>query len=345
MQDQEKIIPVILSGGAGMRLWPLSTDERPKSFIPMLPGQKPIIEETLARINNRPMFGAPVIIGNHLHRNLLLGAMQCCDIENSVLLLEPIGRNTAPAILTAAQFIQKHYGNRLMLVLPTDHLIQNVERFISAVNAAAAVVQDRLVTFGIKPHYAETGYGYIQKGKSLGSSAVCEIMAFKEKPDAQTAENYLQSGEYLWNSGMFLFSSGALLDEAAHLQPELFTANQIAFCHHSQNENIIQFDQNYYAAQQNISIDYAIMEQTQKGIVMPLDCGWSDTGTWDLLWQHSPRDHAGNVVIGDCHVVNCQNCYIRNETSEKIYVTDRHGCAVIANENEMHEFQLKQISA
>lgn len=345
MQDQEKIISVILSGGAGKRLWPLSTDARPKSFIPMLPGQRPMIEETIARVSDRSIFDAPIIIGNHLHRDLLVHTMHECGIQDSALLLEPIGKNTAPAILTAAQYIQRNYGNRLILVLPTDHLIHHVDRFISAVLAAKETAQDNLITFGVRLHYAETGYGYIQQDGSLENSEVCKISAFKEKPNTEMAEEYLRSGQYLWNSGMFLFSSNIFLMEMKDLQPELFAANQAAVRNFLRSDNIIQFDESCYARQTNISVDYAVMEKTQKGAVMPLDCGWSDTGTWDLLWQHSPKDAAGNVIIGDCHVVNCRNCYIRNEGAEKIHVTNMDGLAIIANENKMHEFQLNSLTA
>ncbi|APO95160.1 mannose-1-phosphate guanylyltransferase/mannose-6-phosphate isomerase [Xanthomonas vesicatoria] len=299
------VLPIILSGGSGTRLWPLSRESYPKQFLPLV-GDKSMLQATWLR--SAPVAGhAPIVVANEEHRFMAAEQLQQLGVKPSAILLEPKGRNTAPAIAVAALEAMRDGADPLLLVLPSDHVIQNEAAFQAAVTAAAAAAeQGKLVTFGIKPTAPETGYGYIKAGSGTGATAV---ERFVEKPDLATAQGYLASGEYYWNSGMFLFRASRYLEELRKFHPAIADACQKAWENGKRDADFTRLDKDAFAASPSDSIDYAVMEKTADAVVVPLDAGWNDVGSWSSLLDVSEQDAQGNAHHGDVIQIDCQNTY------------------------------------
>ncbi len=293
-----KIIPVILSGGSGSRLWPLSRAAYPKQLL-SLTGPDTLIQQTAKRASSLEDTVSPLIVCNNEHRFLVAEQLHQAGIEPLDIMLEPLGRNTAPAIAAAALRCLEEDQDAVMLVLPADHLLEDLAKFQDAVRQAArAACQENLVTFGIKPSAPETGYGYIKKGKAV-SEGLYHIEKFAEKPVRADAERYLASGDYLWNSGMFLFRPDTYLSELEKLQPEMYKMCRKAFEMAIRDLDFLRLDEEAFSACPSDSIDYAVMENTSRGMVVGLESSWNDIGSWDSLWSVSPKDSSDNVFQGD----------------------------------------------
>lgn len=307
------IHPIILSGGAGSRLWPLSRGLFPKQLL-ALTGDHSLIQETVARATGEG-FEAPLIICNVEHRFLIAEQMREAGIRPAAIVLEPQGRNTAPAAAVAALLAAQKDPGALMLLMPADHVIRDSAAFRDAVRRAeAAATAGYLVTFGITPDAPETGYGYIRKGPALSGLDGCFAVArFVEKPDAATATGYLASGDYGWNSGMFLFRADVFLAELEKLEPELLAHCRAAIETGRKDLDFFRLDAGAFAKARSISIDYAVMERTDKAAVVPVQMGWSDIGSWDSLWSATQRDEAGNATKGDVLHHGARNSYLRSE--------------------------------
>lgn len=309
--SNNSIIPVILSGGSGSRLWPLSRKHYPKQFLPLF-GDKTMLQETVARLVDMSGTQPPVIVCNEEHRFLVAEQMQQMGQTTGAILLEPIGRNTAPAVVVAALHALQNNDDPLLLVLPADHVIQQPEHLHTAINEGVDIAMDgKLVTFGIVPHHAETGYGYIEKGERLLSvETACQVKQFVEKPDQQTAQAHLDSGDYLWNSGMFLFQAKQYLAELEMHEPQMLKACQQALQQATVDFDFTRLHKESFMASPAESIDYAVMEKTNNAAVIPLDAGWSDVGSWSSLWEVSEQDEQGNVQIGDVLTTDTDNSYL-----------------------------------
>lgn len=299
------ILPIILSGGSGTRLWPLSRESYPKQFLPLV-GDNSMLQATWLRA--APVAGqAPIVVANEEHRFMAAEQLQQLGVKPSAILLEPKGRNTAPAIAVAALEATRDGADPLLLVLPSDHVIGDEAAFQAGVKVAAqAAAQGKLVTFGIKPTAPETGYGYIKAGGGTGASAV---ERFVEKPDLATAQRYLASGEYYWNSGMFLFRASRYLEELRKFHPAIADACQKAWENGKRDADFTRLDKEAFAASPSDSIDYAVMEKTADAVVVPLDAGWNDVGSWSSLLDVSKQDTQGNAHHGDVIQIDCQNTY------------------------------------
>lgn len=309
----ELVYPVVLSGGAGTRLWPLSRALRPKQLLPLVT-ENSMLQETVCRVTGS-QFGPPTIVCNGEHRFMIAEQMRSVSIRPNAIVLEPEGRNTAPAVAVAALILAKHDPDGLMFVLPSDHVITDVPGLHQAVATAISAAQKgALVTFGIRPNAPETGYGYICRGGLFDDIPGCyHIDRFVEKPDQATAQKYLENEAYSWNSGMFVFPVRLLLDEIARLKPDLLAACRQAVTQAAKDLDFTRLDASAFAQAESISIDYAVMEQTDKGVVVPADFGWSDVGSWSALWEISERDESGNVFLGDALALDSRNCYIRSD--------------------------------
>lgn len=297
------IHPVVMAGGSGSRLWPLSRQLNPKQFLALTDTQHTMLQATLARLQGVPgvELAQPRLICNEQHRFLAAEQMRQLGYVHANLVLEPVGRNTAPAVALAALLAQQSAPGTqpVLLVLAADHHITNVPAFQATVAQALPLAQSgKLVTFGIVPTQVETGYGYIERGEPLPQGGFA-VSRFVEKPDATTAQAYLDSGRYLWNSGMFMFSAQTYLDELARHAPDILQACQAALAAGSQDHDFTRVGQAEFAACRDESIDYAVMEHTQHAAVVPLDAGWSDVGNWSSLWAVCDHDAQGNVLQGD----------------------------------------------
>ena len=307
------IHPVILSGGSGSRLWPLSRSLFPKQLL-ALAGERSLIQDTVLRTEGAG-FAAPLIICNSEHRFLIAEQMRQTGIVPQAIVLESQGRNTAPAAAVAALMLAASDPGALMLLMPADHIIRNQASFLNAIDRAArAARQDYLVTFGITPDAPETGYGYIRRGSLLKEHADCfSVARFVEKPDSATAASYLASGDYDWNSGMFLFKAQTFLDELERLEPELLSHCREACAKGRQDLDFFRLEPESFAKAKAISIDYAVMERTDKAAVVPVEMGWSDIGSWEALWATAARDDFGNATKGDVLHHGSRNSYLRSE--------------------------------
>jgi mannose-1-phosphate guanylyltransferase/mannose-6-phosphate isomerase len=306
------LTPVLLSGGVGSRLWPVSRETHPKQFQP-LAGELSMLQQTLQRTSGMEET-RPLVVCNEEHRFMVAEQLRQVDLQASALILEPRGRNTAPAVALAAIQALAKDPDALLLVLPADHLIREVDAFVEAVGKAVPLAQQgRLVTFGVVPSAAETGYGYIKCGESLDTD-LYDLERFVEKPDAATAQAYVDSGSYLWNSGMFLLRAETYLDQLASHAPEILNCCRQAMEHASADLDFVRPDAEAFDQCPSDSIDYAVMEKTDAGAVVSLDCGWSDVGAWSSLWDVAERDADGNARIGDVVVDNCHNNYLRSES-------------------------------
>ncbi|MEI9991442.1 MAG: mannose-1-phosphate guanylyltransferase/mannose-6-phosphate isomerase [Rhizomicrobium sp.] len=338
MTSSETIYPVILSGGSGTRLWPLSRTARPKQLL-ALSGARTMIQDTVLRAVV-PGAQPPILLCSESHRFLVAEQMQAIGLSPKTIVLEPFGRNTAPAAAIAALLVAAEDPAGVILLLPSDHVVGDEEAFRAAVaRATAAARQGRIVTFGIAPDGPETGYGYIQRGDAV-AAGVDAVRRFTEKPDRATAQSYLASGDYLWNSGMFVFRADALLDELRRHEPGLVEACEAALASASRDLDFVRLDAAAFDKVKNISIDYAVMERTDKAAVVPCSMGWSDVGAWSSLWALRSRDENGNVLQGDVLVHEARDSFVRSEkgltalvgvkdvvvivTEDAVLVADKH---------------------
>ena len=300
------IIPVILSGGVGSRLWPLSRALYPKQLLQLL-GTRTMLQQTVGRIDYRQPV---IVVCQEIHRFLVKEQLEQIDMDQARIILEPEGRNTAPAIAMAAFQALTEDPEAKILAMPADHLIVDKEGFLKKVTLAETLAeQDFLVTFGIKPTYAETGYGYIKTGKLLAKGCF-SVDEFVEKPDKNDAQHYLSTGEYFWNSGIFLFKAQVFLDELKKHHPQIYQCCKNAYESLSIDSTFIRPDKAEFIQCPDESIDYAVMEKTDLAAIVPADIGWSDIGSWKSLWQASPKDQSNNVTHGDVITEQSHNCYI-----------------------------------
>ena len=312
------IHPVILSGGSGTRLWPLSRANYPKQLLPLV-SKETMLQATLIRATALLKSQAPILVCNSEHRFLIQEQCEAINIKPEAIYLESVGRNTAPAIALAAFHLAQTDENAIMLVLPADHVIDDQAVFAQAVETAIIGADEGyLVTFGVVPHAPETGYGYIKVGKTITfatatSLTAYQIQSFYEKPDLETATAYLQEGGYTWNSGMFVFTAKRYLQELQRHKPNIFVAVQEAWLKRVVDLGFIRPDKDAFMACPSDSIDYAIMQVTDRAVVVPAQFGWSDVGSWDSLWQIAPKDANNNFTSGDTLVMDTQRSYIRAE--------------------------------
>ena len=306
------IQPVILSGGSGTRLWPLSRELYPKQLLPLI-SDDTMLQETVSRLEGIPQLAAPLVVCNEEHRFLVAEQLRAIDNMADRIILEPVGRNTAPALTLAALAIADQQDT-IMLVMPADHVIQDITAFQAAVSEGTQLAQlGYLVTFGIVPESAETGYGYIQRSEPIAGHAALKINTFVEKPDKATAEDYLASGDYYWNSGMFMMTAAVWLNEISHRCPEIYQHCEQAYRQGIQDTDFYRVDAEVFAACPSDSIDYAVMEKAvgettaHPAAVEPLSAGWSDVGVWSSLWQVGVKDNQGNVIKGEVMAQNTEN--------------------------------------
>ncbi|EOU9877659.1 mannose-1-phosphate guanylyltransferase/mannose-6-phosphate isomerase [Escherichia coli] len=311
------LLPVIMAGGTGSRLWPMSRELHPKQFL-RLYGQRSMLQETVLRLDDVDA-REPVVICNQEHRFLVAEQLRQINKLSHNILLEPVGRNTAPAIALATLSAIENGDDPILLVLAADHIINNKLAFHQAIKSAFKfALQGRLVTFGIVPTGPETGYGYIHRGQeeTLDEQIAYQVSRFVEKPNKETAESYIASGEYYWNSGMFMFRAKKYLEELEKFRPDILDACKAAIQGCEESDEFIKVDRDLFIACPDESVDYAVMEKTTDAVVVGLDADWSDVGSWSALWEVSPKDDKGNVLTGDTFLHNANNCYIN--TDEKL---------------------------
>ena len=308
------LYPVILSGGSGTRLWPMSRTALPKQLL-ALASEFTMVQDTVQRLAGLADIGQPLIVCNNDHRFLIAEQMREIDVTPIGIYLEPVGRNTAPAAAIAALALLKRDPDAVMLLLPADHLIRDTVAFHHAIGVGLQAVNDgSLATFGIIPDAPETGYGYIQFGEVLNQGGVHRVTRFVEKPDLDSAENFIASGDYFWNSGMFLFSCQQFLDELNKFRPDILRACEQALDEGTDDLDFYRLDTDAFTACPADSIDYAVMEHTENAAVIPTDIGWDDIGAWSALWEVGDKDDSGNVVRGDVYLDNVSDSLVRAES-------------------------------
>lgn len=313
MSASDEIHPVILSGGSGTRLWPLSRASLPKQLL-ALHGTNTMIQDTVLRAKV-PGSVSPMLLCSDSHRFLVAEQMQAIGVNPRAIVLEPTGRNTAPAAAVAALLVSETDPKGVVLLLPSDHVVMKQDAFRSAVErAAAAARQGFIVTFGINPSGPEAGYGYIQRGEPLDNAdGVYQVKRFAEKPDPATAERYVAAGDYVWNSGMFVFRADVMLAEMERHESGLIEACRLSLAAAKRDLDFVRLDGAAFEKAKNISIDYAVMERTDRAAVVPCDIGWSDVGAWSSLWSLEKRDARGNAMQGDVLVHDSHDSYVRSE--------------------------------
>ena len=348
----QKIQPVILSGGSGSRLWPLSREMYPKQLLPLVT-DKTMLQETALRLNDLSVdVLPPIIVCNEEHRFFVAEQMRELGIQNPQIILEPVGRNTAPALTLAALATQEKSSDAVMLVMPADHVIDDIETFHEIVKQGIELALDNyLVTFGIEPNAPETGYGYIKTGSQIKDSA-CQIECFVEKPDATKAQTYLDSGEYLWNSGLFMMTAISWLHEIESLNKDIFTASTKAYENAVVDNDFYRIDKEAFEASPSDSIDYAVMEKAagsaattkHEAAVIPLNAGWSDVGVWSSLWDVGEKDTQGNVTKGDVSLHDTENSllysserYIAAIGLKDTIVVETSDAILVANKNNAQD--------
>ncbi len=340
-----KLQPVLLSGGSGTRLWPLSREAYPKQFLP-LAGKETMLQATWRRVDGLAD-AAPIVVANEEHRFLVAEQLRQVGAPVPAILLEPVGRNTAPAIAAAALQATAAGEDPLLLVLPSDHVVRDVAAFRQAVRAAMPAAEaGALVTFGIVPDAPETGFGYIQAEAGEG---LRKVSRFVEKPDAATAAAYLQAGGYYWNSGMFLFRASRFVEELGHFRPDIMAAVRAAFAEAARDGDFVRLDKDAFAAGPSDSIDYAVMEKTGHAMVLPVDIGWNDVGSWSALWDVAERDADGNACHGDVIVVDSRNSYayanrlVALVGVDDVVVVETDDAVLVARKDKVQE--VKQVVA
>ncbi|WP_435275929.1 mannose-1-phosphate guanylyltransferase/mannose-6-phosphate isomerase [Psychrobium sp. nBUS_13] len=335
------ILPVIMAGGSGSRLWPLSRQLFPKQFL-NLHGDSTMLQSTVARldgIDHQP----PLIICNEEHRFVVAEQLRSAQLKHGQILLEPVGRNTAPAIALAAFNAINQEQDPLLLVLAADHVIQNTQAFIDAVQQAQQLAShNKLVTFGIKPTTPETGYGYIKASES--NTLFAQVEQFVEKPDLATAQDYLNQGNYFWNSGMFMFKASVFLKELKQHRPDIYNACQSAMNNTTSDLDFIRIDKTAFELCPDDSIDYAVMEKTSHAMVVPMDASWSDIGSWSALWEIEDKDDNGNVSHGDTISVGTTNSYINAQDKlvttvglDNVVIVETKDAILVADKSEVQQ--------
>lgn len=332
------MIPVIISGGTGTRLWPLSRKNKPKQFLSLF-GEFSLFQNTLTRLSGLEDLSEPLIVCNTDHRFMVAEQLQEIDLNAGDIILEPCARNTAPAIALAALRALNTGNDPLLLVLAADHVIHNVSAFHLAIEQAKKLAeQDKLVTFGIQPQSAHTGYGYIE---AVENDVPSDVKRFIEKPDLATAESYVAAGNFFWNSGMFLFKASTYINELQKFSPEMVSACKAALEKSVTDLDFIRIDADAFEQSPSDSIDYAVMEKTSKAMVVPLDAGWSDVGSWSSLWETFPQDENNNVLIGDVMIDSVHNSYIHSENRlvtvlglDDVVVVETHDAIMVAHKDQ-----------
>lgn len=339
----QKVVPIIMAGGSGTRLWPLSRTQYPKQFLTLGISEHTLLQSTLLRLKNLDC-DTPIVICNEEHRFLVAEQLREIGISATII-LEPVGKNTAPAITLAMLHLQKQQKNALSLILAADHHIPNQTEFEKSIQHAIQLAdQNKLVTFGIVPNHAETGYGYIEKGDILQQGFL--IKQFVEKPNQQTAQSYIESQNFLWNSGMFLFNSEQYLNELKNYAPDILKHCELAMQHICTDLDFIRIDKTAFENCRSESVDYAVMEKTQNAVVVPLDANWSDVGSWSSLWEIQNKDENGNVVLGDVISIQSQNNYCHSENRlvtllgvENLVIVETKDSILVANKNKTQDIK------
>ncbi len=335
------MIPVILSGGSGTRLWPLSRGHYPKQFLPLITDHT-MIQETILRLNGLEGLKAPIAVCNEDHRFMMAEQLWEIGVKPAAIILEPVGKNTAPAVAMAA--LTAASGDDILLVLPADHVIANMAAFHKAIiQAKDLAAQGFLVTFGVVPSEPETGYGYIKRDV-LQQGDAFNVAAFVEKPDADMAKHYLQSGDYFWNSGMFAFKASSFLSELEKFNPEMLSICRQALKAAKVDLDFVRLDKGLFSTCPADSIDYAVMERTDKAVVIPLDAGWSDVGSWSALWEVTDKDPFGNAISGDVLTVDTRNSFIHAQNKlvavigvQDLVVVETDDAVMIAPKDRVQE--------
>ncbi|MGK0663315.1 mannose-1-phosphate guanylyltransferase/mannose-6-phosphate isomerase [Serratia ureilytica] len=307
-----KLIPVIMAGGVGSRLWPLSRESFPKQFLSIDDTGFSLLQQTVLRLAGLPgvVVVEPLVICNESHRFLVAEQLREINQLGTNIILEPVGRNTAPAVALAAHLAAEEDADSLLLVLAADHLIKKVENFHLAIKTAIDYAErDYLATFGIIPEHPETGYGYIKRGSFLSNDCF-KVDSFVEKPCLEKAIEYVSCGEYSWNSGMFMFKTAKFLNQLELFSPDIFSTTRKSMAESQRDMNFIRVEQEVFKCCPSDSIDYAVMEKTHDAVVIPIDAGWSDVGSWSSLWEVSEKDHVGNVNLGEIISIDSSNNYI-----------------------------------
>lgn len=336
------MLPVIMAGGSGSRLWPLSRSHYPKQFLPLL-GDATMLQQTAQRVAGS---SAPLVICGEEHRFIVAEQLRAAGQLHGGIILEPEGKNTAPAIALAAIEAIRQEPDAVLLVLAADHSIKQPDLFIKAAQKAEPLArQGKLVTFGIIPNQPHTGYGYIRGGQESeelnGAFAVAE---FVEKPDQETAERYLNSGEYYWNSGIFMFKAQRYLEELEEYRPDILEKCQQAMQSTCKDSDFIRPDPEIFKQCPDDSIDYAVMEKTREAVVLPIDCGWSDVGSWSALWEISEKDESGNSCTGDTLSVDSRNCFIHSDSKviatvgvENLIIVESDDAIMVADQSSVQQ--------
>ncbi|WP_335920973.1 mannose-1-phosphate guanylyltransferase/mannose-6-phosphate isomerase [Shewanella algae] len=342
-----EVLPLILAGGSGSRLWPLSRQQFPKQFLKLI-GNNSMLQETVGRLVGIKHAPA-LIVCNEEHRFSVAEQLRINSLRNSGIILEPVGRNTAPAIALAAIQALKSGNDCMLLVLPADHIIKNNDAFCASIKKAIPLASsDKLVTFGIVPTSPETGYGYIKRGEESGDNIGYSVKEFVEKPDINTAKAYINTGDYFWNSGMFLFKASTYLKELKLYRPDIFEVCEQAMSNTQPDFDFVRIDKNKFELCADVSIDYAVMEKTKDAVVVPMDCGWSDVGSWSSLWEVSDKDDSGNACRGDVINIDTRNTYV-NATDKLVttiglkdlIIIETKDAVLVADQSEVQ--QVKEI--
>ena len=338
-----EIIPVILSGGFGTRLWPLSRKQNPKQYLPLI-SDNTMLQETILRLSTFDNIADPIILCNVDHRFLVAEQCQQINIKNPTILLEPVSRNTAPAITAAALYLIKKSNDAMLLVLSADHVIQDVEEFHKAISIGSKQAQEgKLTTFGIVPTNANTGYGYIKSSKENNGGAY-KVEEFVEKPDRITAKKYLHQGDFLWNSGIFMFKVNTLIDKLTVHSPDIVKLVSDAVNKATHDLDFIRLDRQIFETSPSVSIDYALMEKSDSVVVVHLDAGWGDVGSWSALYNISEQDSNGNIFKGDVTAKDTTNSYIYASNHvvasvgvDNLIVIHTSDATFIASQDKAHE--------
>ena len=334
------MIPVVLSGGVGSRLWPMSRGDYPKQLLNLIDSEATMLQQTVSRIKSVCQMDKLVVVSNEDHRFMVAEQLKQIGYNQASILLEPEGKNTAPAIALAAFHIMENFGDQLMLILPADHVIEKTTEFCQSLKSIDEdILNEKLITFGIHASGPETGYGYIRAGQGLGENAY-EISEFKEKPTIEVAQKYVSSGDYFWNSGMFLFKASSFLSELKKAYPEIYLACSKSVEHASKDLDFIRVDEQEFKKSPSESVDIAVFEKTTKSAVVPLDIGWNDVGSWNALWNVCDQDQSGNVTRGDVITHSTKRSYIHSGGKlittvgiQDLVVVDTDDALLVANKD------------
>lgn len=306
------IIPVILSGGVGTRLWPLSRNEFPKQFMPMLGGKESLLQSTVKRFSSHKNFEKPIIIANEKHRFVVAAQLQDIDVKPMHIILEPCARSTAPAAAVASFLTKDKNHDPILLVVPSDHYIKNLDSFLDKVENSYSHAESNMITFGVLPERPETGYGYIKRIPEYADKGFSLVEKFVEKPDRETAELFMCDGNYLWNSGIFMFKASIYLSEIEKFNFQIYDNCRLAADNAIHDDDFVRINSDHFSKSPSDSIDYAVFEKTKKAVVCQINCGWSDVGSWSSLKEVRDQDVDNNVCIGDVITNKTSGCYVHS---------------------------------